>query len=146
MLKRYTFWLWVAVAFQLLTVLAHSSSFLVTPVPNNETERQLLDLMTNYQMDMGAGLHRSMRNLFNALSACFSLLYALGALTNFYLLRKRVDADLVRGFLLIQLLVFGITFGVMALLTFLPPITLTGLVFLFLALAFIILPNPKSAI
>jgi hypothetical protein len=36
MLKRYTFWLWVAVVFQLLTAAAHSLSFVVTPVPNTE--------------------------------------------------------------------------------------------------------------
>jgi hypothetical protein len=141
MLKRYTFWLWVAVFFQLLTALAHSVSFIVTPVPLNDTEKQLLDLMTNYQLDMGAGFHRSTNNLFMALSACFPLLYLFGGLTNIYLLKKRVDVSLLRGFLLIQILVFGVTFGVMVLLTFLPPITLTGLVFLFLAIAFFTLPK-----
>jgi hypothetical protein len=141
MLKRYTFWLWVAVFFQLLTALAHSVSFIVTPVPLNDTEKQLLDLMTNYQLDMGAGFHRSTNNLFMALSACFPLLYLFGGLTNIYLLKKRVDVSLLRGFLLIQILVFGVTFGVMVLLTFLPSITLTGLVFLFLAIAFFTLPK-----
>ena len=141
MLKRYTFWLWVAVVFQLLTTLAHSLSFFVTPKPLNESERQLIDLMTNYQLDMGAGFRRSTNNLFMALSACFPLLYLFGGLTNIYLLKKRVEVDLLKGFLVIQIVVFGITFGVMVLLTFLPPITLTGLVFLFLAIAFFILPK-----
>ena len=144
MLKRYTFWLWVAIVFQLLTVLAHSLSFVVTQVPNNDTEKQLLDLMMNYRLDMGAGFHRTTNNLFTALSACFPLLYLFGALTNIYLLKKRVDVTLLRGFLVIQILVFGITFGVMVLLTFLPPITLTGLVFLFLALAFFTLPKQRD--
>ena len=141
MLKRYTFWLWVAVVFQLLTTLAHSLSFFVTPKPLNESERQLIDLMTNYQLDMGAGFHRSTNNLFMALSACFPLLYLFGGLTNIYLLKKRVDVSLLKGLLVIQIVVFGITFGVMVLLTFLPPITLTGLVFLFLAIAFFTLPK-----
>ena len=78
MLKRYNFWLWVVVVFQLLTALAHSLSFIVTPVPLNDTEKQLLDLMTNYRLDMGAGFHRSTNNLFMALSACFPLLYLFG--------------------------------------------------------------------
>ena len=141
MLKRYTFWLWIAVVFQLLTALAHSLSFFVTPQPLNESERQLIDLMTNYKLDMGAGFHRSTNNLFMALSACFPLLYLFGGLTNIYLLKKRVEVGLLRGFLVIQIVVFGITFGVMVLLTFLPPITLTGLVFLFLAIAFFTLPK-----
>ena len=141
MLKRYSFWLWVVVALQILTAAAHSLSFIVTPVAANPTERQLLDLMANYQSDMGAGIHRSMSQLFTALSACFPLLYLLGALNNFYLLKKLVEPGLVKGFLAIQLVVFGITFGLMAALTFLPPIVATGLVFTFLAVAFFMTPK-----
>jgi hypothetical protein len=141
MLKRFTFWLWVAVVFQLLTALAHSLSFFVTQTPLNESERQLLDLMANYRLDMGAGFHRSTQNLFNALSACFPLLYSFGGLINIYLLKKRVEVGLLRGFLIIELVIFGVTFAVMIMLTFLPPITLTGLVFLFLAIAFFTLPK-----
>ena len=144
MLKRYTFWLWVAVVVQLLTVAAHSLSFFVTQQPGNETERQLLDLMANYKIDMGAGIHRSTQQLFTALSACFPLLYLLGALNNIYLLKKRVDAGLVKGLLAIQLIVFGITFGVMAMLTFLPPIVLSGLAFALLAVSFLLTPKEES--
>ena len=145
MLKRYTFWLWLAIVFQLLTAITHSLSFFVTQVPTNDTEKQLLDLMTNYRLDMGAGFHRSTNNLFMAVSACFTLLYLFGGLTNIYLLKKRVEVGLLRGFLVIQIFVFGITFGVMALFAFLPPITLTGLVFLFLAIAFFTLPRERNA-
>jgi len=141
MLKRYSFWLWVVIVLQILTAVAHSLSFIVTPVPANPIERQLLDLMTNYQSNMGAGIHRSMRQIFTALSACFPLLYLLGALNNIYLLKKRVEPGLIKGFLAIQLVVFGITFGVMAALTFLPPIVVTGLVFTFLAVTFFMTPK-----
>jgi hypothetical protein len=136
MLKRYSFWLWVAIVFQLLNAVAHSLSFVITPVPNNETERQLLNLMSNYRMDMGAGFHRSMHQLFTALSACFPLLFLLGALNNIYVLRKKVDVGFLKGFLAIQVIIFGICFGLMAVLTFLPPIVMCGLVFIFLAVAF----------
>src|SRR5258705_5019151 len=111
MFKRYTFWLWVAVVLQLLTGATHSLSFFVKPIPTSETERQLLELMANYRMDMAAGIHRSMHQLVTALSACFPLLYLLGALNNIYLLRKRVDTSLVKGLLAIQIVVFGICFG-----------------------------------
>jgi len=144
MLKRYTFWLWVVIVFQLLSATAHSLSFIVTPVPANETERQLLDLMANYRQDMGAGFHRSMLQLFTALSACFPLLFLLGALNNIYVLKKRVDVGLVRGFLAIQLVVFGICFGLMVVLTFLPPIVLSGLVFVFLAVTFFVIPRQEA--
>src|SRR5678816_3986001 len=139
MFKRYTFWLWVAVVLQLLTALGHSLSFFITPVATSDTERQLLELMTSYQMDMGGGIHRSMQQLLNALSACFPLLYLLGALNNIYLLRKRVEPSLMKGLVVIQLIVFGIGFGVMAVLTFLPPIILTGLVFMTLSISYYVI-------
>lgn len=141
MFKRYTFWLWVAVVLQLLTGAAHSLSFFVKPIPTSETERQLLELMANYRLDMGAGIHRSMHQLFTALSACFPLLYLLAALNNIYLLRKRVDTSLVKGLVAIQIVVLGICFGVMALFTFLPPIVLTGLVFMTLSISYFLMPQ-----
>lgn len=141
MFKRYTFWLWVAVVLQLLTGATHSLSFFVKPIPTSETERQLLELMANYRLDMGAGIHRSMHQLFTALSACFPLLYLLAALNNIYLLRKRVDTSLVKGLVAIQIVVLGICFGVMALFTFLPPIVLTGLVFMTLSISYFLMPQ-----
>src|SRR5262245_13323033 len=141
MLKRFTFWLWLAIVFQLLNALGHSLSFLISPVPANETERQLIELMNNYRMDMGAGIHRSMQQLFTALSACFPLLFLLGGLNNIYCLKKKVDTGLLLGFLAIQIIVFGICFGVMAVFTFMPPIVLSGLVFFALAAAFFLTPG-----
>jgi hypothetical protein len=143
MFKRFTFWLWLAVVFQLLTALAHSLSFFVTQIPTNDTERQLLELMGTYRLDMGAGFHRTTHQLFTALSACFPLLYLLGGLNNIYCMKKRIDAGVLRGLLAIQLIVFGIGFGVMVVFAFLPPIMLTGLVFVCLAAAFFLIPRTE---
>jgi len=41
---------------------------------------------------------------------------------------RRGTPDVMRGILRVQLLVFGVTFVVMAVFTFLPPIALSGLV------------------
>jgi len=144
MLKRYTFWLWLAVVFQLLTGIIHALSLFIVPDPAtmSAAERQLFDLMTNHRIDMGAGFHPSMGNLFTAVSACYSLLCLLGAFTNIYLLRKKVDAQIVKGQVGIQFVVFAICFGVMVVFTFLPPIVLTGLITLSLALSF--LTNQRS--
>ena len=143
MLKRYTFWLWLAVVFQLLNALAHSLSFFVAQVPTNETERQLLELMGNYRLDMGAGFYRTTHQLFTALSACFPLFYLLGALNNIYCLQKRIDTGVLRALLAIQVIVFGIAFGVIVVFAFLPPIVLSGLVFLSLAVAFFLTPRTE---
>jgi protein-S-isoprenylcysteine O-methyltransferase Ste14 len=58
---------------------------------------------------------------------------------NAYLIKKGVGAEIMRGVIVIDLLVFGICFGVMAVFTFLPPIVLTGLIVLFLTLAMVAL-------
>lgn len=135
MLKRYQFWLWTAIAIMLLNATVHSITLFIHPAPGNEVERQLTELMRTYQMDFGAGFHPTMENLFTALSSCFSLLCLLGGLTNAYLLKKNIDAGILKGIVWINLLVFGICFAIMAVFTFLPPIVLTGLIVLFLALA-----------
>jgi len=139
MLKRYTFWLWIAIAFLLLNTIIHSATLFIQPAPQNEIERQLIHLMTTYHNDFGAGFHPTPQNLFTALSSCFSLLCLLGALMNAYLVRKRVSTEIMRGVLAIDLLVFGICFVVVAVFTFLLPIILIGLIVVFLTLAFITL-------
>lgn len=141
MLKRFTFWLWIALVFQLLTGGIHALSLIGAPVASNNTEQQLIDLMTHYRFDLGAGFHRSMWDLFRALSTCFTLLCLLGGLTNIYLLRKKVDPGVIKGLVGIQLVVFAIGFAVIAALTFLPPIILTGLVVLLLAVAYFTTPR-----
>ena len=141
MLKRYTFWLWIAIAFLLLNAIIHSITLFIQPAPQNEIERQLIHLMTTYHNDFGAGFHPTPQNLFTALSSCFSLLCLLGALMNAYLVRKRVSTEIMRGVLAIDLLVFGICFVVVAIFTFLLPIILIGSIVVFLALAFITLPR-----
>jgi len=144
MLKRFTFWLWIALVLQLLTGGIHALTLIGTPVAANNTEQQLFDLMTHYRFDLGAGIHRSMWDLFRALSSCFTLLSLLAGLTNIYLLRKKVDPGVIKGLVGIQLVVFAIGFAVIAALTFLPPIILSGLVVLSLAVAYF--TTPKTSV
>jgi len=141
MLKRYTFWLIAAVLFQFLNAILHSLSFFVEPKLNNDTERQLHDLITNYHADIGARFHPSFWNLFTALSACYPLLCLLGGLTLGYLLWKQTEPELMRGVILINLVIFGVCLLVMSLFTFLPPIIMVGLVFVNLLAAFILVPK-----
>ena len=145
MFKRYTFWLWIAVVFMLLTAAVHSISLFVNPEPQNEVERQLMNLMRTYKNDFGGGFHPSTANLVTALSSCFSLLCLLGGLTNAYLLKKKVGAGILKGFVGINLLVFSICFVMMLVFTFLPPIVLTGLIVLFLLLALLTMRGSAAA-
>ena len=146
MLKRYTFWLSAAVIFQLITAVVHSLSFFLKPVPENETEQQLLGLLGSFQNDLGAGFHRSYADLFTALSSCFSFLCLLGGLTLGYLLIKQTEPSVMKGVIGINVIVFGAVFVVMAVFTFLPPIILTGLIFINLLAAYLVVPKIESAI
>lgn len=130
--NKYAFWLKAAAIAQIVTAAAHSLSFVVETPPANETEKQLVDLMTTYRMDAGAGFHPTMQEITWALSACFPLFYLLGAATIWFLLREKASPQLVKGMTVIQVFLFGIGFGLMAWLTFLPPIVMTGLVFVLL--------------
>ena len=141
MLKRYRFWLWLAVVVLLLNALIHSVTLFIEPAAQDETQRQLFDLMTSYKQDFGAGFKRSTKELVTALSACFSFLCLLGGLTLAFLLRKQAEARIMKGVVGIHVLVFGICFAVMAVFTFLPPIVLTGLIFLSLLLAYFLMPR-----
>jgi hypothetical protein len=145
MLKRYTFWLWTSVVLQFLTAAIHATSLFVSPVPDNETERILHELFTTYQKDLGGGFHRTFNDLFTALSSCFSFVCLLGGLVNAYLLRKKVSVEILRGVVLINVVVFGAIFAVMAYFTFLPPIILTGLIFVTLLLAYLTMGREKPS-
>lgn len=146
MLRRYTFWLIAAVLFQFLTAILHSLSFIVSPDLKNDTERQIHELTHNYYVDMGAGFQRSFWNLFTALSACYPLLCLLGGLTLGYLLIKHTSPALMKGIIAINLAIFGVCLLVMIAFTFLPPIVMTGLIFINLLAAYILCPKIESAV
>lgn len=134
-MKKYTTWLKTALVFQFITAIIHATTLFLKPPPANDTEKQLFALMNTYQFDFGAGFHRTIRELTLALSACFCLVCLLGGLLNWFLLRKKVEPEIMKGVITINLIVFGICFGLMAMFTFLAPVVLSGLIFLFLILS-----------
>lgn len=146
MLKRYTFWLSAAVLFQFLTAAFHAISLFVKPEPSNDTELQLVTLLSTYKLDAGAGFTPTFADLFTALSSCFTFLCLFAALTNGYLLLKHTEPSLMKGILAINVAVFGVVFLVMAVFTFLPPIICTGMIFVNLLAAYLVVPKIESAI
>jgi hypothetical protein len=136
MLKNFSFWIWGTIVTLFLTAAFHSLSFFMKPEPANETEKQLFDLMSSYKPNAGMGFHPSFSDLFTGLSLCFTLICLFGALLNWYLKKKSLTADIWKGLLLIEMVIFGSMFIAMAVFTFLPPIICTGLIFIFVSGAY----------
>jgi hypothetical protein len=141
MSKRFSFWIWGAIVTQLLTSVFHSLSFFVKQEPTNETEKQLIDLISNYKPDAGMGFHPSFANLFTGLSLCFTLICLFGAMLNWYFKKKNLTAALWKGLLLIEIIIFGAVFIGMLAFTFFPPIVCTGLIFIFVSGAYLSVNN-----
>jgi len=79
----------------------HSISFFQKLLPANDTEKQLLDLMSNYKFNL-AGSLRTMDNLLTGFSVCFMLAaLALGA---FDLLLSGERAGLLKRVALMNIL------------------------------------------
>jgi len=134
-MKKYTGWLKTAAIFQLIAAIMHATSLFIALPANNDTEKQLVELMDTYKFDLGAGFHRTMAEMTLVFSACFCLVCLLGSSLNWYLLRKKVDPEIMKGVITINLIVFGILFVLVTAFTFLLPITLIGLIVLFLILS-----------
>jgi len=144
MLKRYTFWFIAAVLFQFLNAIIHTISLFITPTGDNETEQQMITLITTYKMDLGAGFHPTFFNLFTALSSCLTFLFLFAALTNGYLLLKHTAASVMRGIITINLAIFGMLLLVVTYFTFLFPVVSVGIVVVNLVAALIFLPKDGS--
>lgn len=67
-------------------------------------------------------------------------------LTNGYLLWKQVGPNVMKGILAINVAIFGVVFLMMAVFTFLPQIICTGLIFINLLAAYIVVPQIESTI
>ena len=138
-------WVITIIVFQLLTAAIHSISYFIKPTAANETEKQLLDLFNNYRTDMGAGFNPSTAELFLTFSIAFTLLFIFGGLINIALLKSSASINVLKSIIGIEVLIYGIMFIATAVLTFLPPIILTGLVFVICMAAYFSLLKAKQS-
>ena len=133
MFASFSFWIWATIITQVLTAVFHSLSFISPAKPRNDTEKQLVDLVKNYKINMGAGYKRSFGQLHIGVSACFTIIYIFGAILNWYFLKQGMSLEIWHGLMLIQMIVYGAIFLLQLRFTFLPPIIVTGLVFISVA-------------
>jgi type IV secretory pathway TrbL component len=121
----------------------HSLSFFGNPQPTNVSETQLLNLMSSYKLELGAGFAPTMSDLMTSFSISLSLFLLFGGILNLFLLRSKIAVETMKGIILINLLFFGLCFLAMFFLTFLIPIICLGLIVLALILAAVTLPKKK---
>ena len=82
-MKNYRTWLITAIVFQILTAGIHSLSFFVPPKPQNDTEKQLFELMENHQIHF-AGATVTMDGIMEGFGLWFALsLIWLGVMSLF---------------------------------------------------------------
>jgi hypothetical protein len=126
MLKNYLTWHKAAAWMTLLTGCVHSLNFFSDPQPQNETEKQLLDLMDNYKMPL-PGFERSMSELVLFFNLNMSFFLIGWGLMNLLIARHFMPSGKDKIFLWFNFGLFTLYFAATYLLTFLLPLIMVGL-------------------
>jgi hypothetical protein len=137
-------WIWAAIVMLFLTTAFHTSSFFVENVPQNDTEKQLHELITTYKKDLGLGFNPSFSDLFTALSSCMSFLCLLSAVSLLFITRRKAPVAIIKGIVGINLLIYAAGFIVMLLFTFIMPIACFALITLFLLLSWLTIREKQA--
>ncbi len=121
--------------------LVHSVSLFEKPVPANDTERQLLDLMSNYKFNL-MGSMRSMDNLLRGFGVFFMVgMIGLGVLD---LLLARERSGLLKRVALINAILLAVMTAVSLRYFFAAPTSFLTAALLIFALAWLKLPESGS--
>jgi len=121
--------------------LVHSLSLIQAPVPSNDTERQLLDLMSNYKFDL-MGSERSMDNMFRGFSISFMLAALVLGLLDLVLRRERTQ--LLKRIALVNVLWLAAMTGVSLRYFFAAPTSFLVAALLVFLLAWLTLPSAAT--
>lgn len=105
----------------LATGAIHSLNFLSDPQPANDSERQMLDLMNNYKMDLGAGIQRSMNDIVTFFNLSLTFLCLMGSGLNLLLVKFFDNRDLAKRVVTFNAIFWSIYLIPLWLMTFLPP-------------------------
>jgi len=122
--------------------LVHSLSLVKAPVPSNDTERQLRDLMSDYKFDL-LGSMRSMQNLMTGFSVSFMLAaLGLGAVD---LSLWREPAELVKRIAIVNTLWLAVMTAVSVRYFFAAPTSFLAAALILFLLATLTLPRTGTS-
>ena len=105
----------------LVTGVIHSLSFLNEPQPQNDSERQLFDLLSNYHFDLGAGAMRSMQDLLNFFSLSLTFFCLFAGVLNLLVVKHFDNEALAKSVVTFNAAFWTVYLVPLYLLTFLPP-------------------------
>lgn len=118
------------------TCFLHLIGHFKVAVPTNDTEKQLLDLMANYQIDVGNGDTITMQGLQKGFSLFFSLFFLWsGSLSLLLSHRLAEQKALLRNISFINTISLGIGTGMSLVYFFLIPTTCIAVALLFFTIA-----------
>ncbi|MCC6462467.1 MAG: hypothetical protein IT260_18510 [Saprospiraceae bacterium] len=133
MLTNYKFWFKTAAWALLVTGLLHSLSLLNKPVGENDSERQMIDLMTTLVL---GGVNRTMYELYFFFSLSMSLFTLFAAVLNLMFARYYMPSAHERKFIAASLVFWTIFLVPLILLTFIVPVVCYALCWFFFLLAY----------
>jgi hypothetical protein len=119
----------------------HSTSLFIKQVPANDTERQILDLMTSYRFNLNGSL-RSMSDLMRGFSVAFMLAPLAFGVLDLVLSRER--AGLLKRVALVQIIWLAAMIVVALRYFFAVPLSFLVVALLIFALAWLKLPADAS--
>jgi uncharacterized membrane protein len=119
----------------------HSTSLFIKQVPANDTERQILDLMTSYRFNLMGSL-RSMSDLMRGFSVAFMLAPLAFGVLDLMLARER--AGLLKRAALVQVIWLAAMIVVALRYFFAVPLSFLVVALLIFALAWLRLPADAS--
>jgi hypothetical protein len=118
------------------TCFLHLIGHFQVPLPENDTEKQLLDLMATYQIDVGNGEAVTMQGLQKGFSLFFSLFFLWsGSLSLSLSHRLAEQKTLLKNISIINTISLGIGTGISLVYFFLIPTTCIALALLFFTIA-----------
>jgi len=135
MFKHYKFWFKAGSWTLILTALLHSLSLLQKPVGENETERQLFELMMTYSL---SGVNRTMYDLFFFFSLSMTMFTLFVAAINLMFAKYYMPSEHARKFIGANVVFLTLFLIPLLLFTFIAPIACYALCWLFFVIALVL--------
>ena len=105
----------------IITGCLHTFGMVQEPIPENETEKTLLNLMNTYQMELPGGKKLTMMDLYTFFNFNFALFTFLTGVFNLWILKQGVADSVIRKIMLWNALLWALYLIPLYVFTFILP-------------------------